>query len=106
MKKMNNKYKEPYNPTKNDKKIKTITLTLELTFKDENDAKIVYSALNPEVRTKISRDVKSSIKLKGKQIFIFVQSSQLSKMRAVVNSYGRLISVIHKIVSVVKEVEK
>ncbi|MEM3833151.1 MAG: KEOPS complex subunit Pcc1 [Thermoprotei archaeon] len=103
---MNNRYREqPTNVVKNSKKIKMITLTLELNFKDENDAKIVYSVLNPEVRTKISKDVSSSIKLEGRQVFISVQSSQLPKMRAVINSYGRLISVIHKIISVVKEVE-
>lgn len=104
MERVNNKHKTF--KAKDNKKIKTIMLMLELNFENENDAKIFYSVLNPEIKTKISRDVNSFIRLEGNQVFISVESSQLSKMRAVMNSYGRLISVIHKIVSVVREAEK
>lgn len=89
-----------------DNLIDTVEMVLEVDFDSEYKAKLFYSVLSPEVSMKISKDAESFIKLDGKRIFIFVQSSQLSKMRAIVNSYGRLINVVHNIISVVEEVGK
>jgi len=83
-----------------------IEMVLEFDFNSEYEAKMFYSVLSPEVGMKVSKDAESFIKLDGKRVFIFVQSTQLSKMRAIVNSYGRLINVVHNIVSVVREVEE
>lgn|GEM_PF-2493976 len=83
-----------------------IEMVLEFDFNSEYEAKMFYSVLSPEVGMKVSKGAESFIKLDGKRVFIFVQSTQLSKMRAIVNSYGRLINVVHNIVSVVREVEE
>ncbi len=91
----------------NDSKLNVVAeMVLEFEFDSEDDAKLVYSVLTPEIGMKVSKNVDSYIKLDGKRVFIFVRSTQLSKMRAAVNSYGRLINVVYNIISVVREVGK
>jgi len=107
MKKINYKFEETFKQNvRKDNLIDVVEMVLEIDFNSEHEAKLFYSVLSPEVSMKVSKGAESSIKLSGKRIFIFVQSTQLSKMRAIVNSYGRLINVVHNIVSVVEEVGK
>ncbi|MCD6458151.1 MAG: hypothetical protein DRJ39_00665 [Thermoprotei archaeon] len=62
-------------------------------------AKIMYEALNPEVKSAPSYRSKSSIFLEKSKIIITVNANDLTSFRAAVNSYLRLIHVISEVLS-------
>lgn len=62
-----------------------------LDFQDSNDARVVYTALTPEIKNKIPK-TKVYVKLEETILKLDIETDDLSALRAACNSYLRWIN--------------
>ncbi len=78
---------------------------IELEFESEEEARLMYRALKPEIESRPAGGVEASITLSGNKILIYIEAENISKLRAAVNSYGRLAALIYDVGVFVEEVQ-
>ena len=67
---------------------------------DAASADAVYSALVPEVMSQPSDKIRIILSLSGNELHIIIFSDGLSSLRAVVNSFLRLITAVEEVLKV------
>ena len=70
-----------------------------LEFKTGREAELVYNALMPEVKARPAGGVYVDARLSGNKIFIYIKAENISKLRAAINSYGRLVALAYDVLS-------
>lgn len=65
-------------------------------FDSEKEARIIAETLNPEIKQKIPK-TSVEISLSGSKISLYIESKELSSLRAACNSYLRWISTALKV---------
>jgi len=72
-------------------------ITVVIKFKSEEEAKLVYLAMSPDMNLK-SRGIESSICMEGDKVYLTIKSDSLSRLRGVVNSFFRAFRVVSGII--------
>ncbi|MHA1863269.1 MAG: KEOPS complex subunit Pcc1 [Candidatus Thorarchaeota archaeon] len=76
---------------------------LEIPLESERIAKILYSALLPETESIPSERATTSVSVKGSSLFVEIVASDLTALRAALNSYVAWISACMRTIESIDE---
>jgi len=76
---------------------------IRLNFSSEKQLKVVLEALKPETRTPLTRRSRAQVKREGNSLTLSFEATDISALRAAINSYLRWIHLAKTVVKSVNE---